>query len=248
MSDTPKDHNGELADELYELREQVFRQIIKRDRLVFVEGWQLTRAYLRLFAIKECTAYELHTKLLMKPRRAELLAAGKTPTEAEALLEQEFAERHQVWLAQMRYRNAVLDDGKEWPRDRRYFKRLNLYYARAVSLLHPDLYPAADRSQRAQLLEITQAYKEHNLPLLSLKFDLLQLSPLPVYTISDRTELNRERARLRGCLANIAEMLAAIEAEEPYTLRPLLLDPAKCAAKRQELDELIAYLRQKLAE
>ena len=229
--------------ELPALREQLYQQLLRRDKMLYVEGWQLERAYLKLFSLKECTVYELHTRLLMLRRRAELAQNGLSRAAAEAALNAEFAERRQLWLAKMRYRNAVLEDNSSYCLTADRFRQLHLAYAKAVSLLHPDLYPSADENQLAQMQEITLAYCKHNLPLLSLKLELALLSPAPAYNITDA---EAERTRLLAALEKNRRVTEHLNNTYPYTLRPLLFDNSACTARLNRLEELIAYLHKQI--
>lgn len=223
---------GTDALEVRQLWEQLYHQILCRDKMFFVEGPQLEQAYLRLFAAKEGAAYDLHTQILHKQQR--LTDAG-------------LAERHQRWLAYMRRRSALLNIGQPRQRNRDRLARLDFYYAQAVKLAHPDLYPAASRQQRAAMLAAARAYRDHNLPLLTLKVELMTLSPLPSYK-PNKAELKAEQHRLHNCLVQNSRLMQLANADYPYNLRPLLENRAACNAKLRELDELLAYLREQLAE
>lgn len=239
-----------MQEEVRGLRRQLFWQILERDRLLFVETWQLKHKYMRLFAARECAAYELNTKIICRDLGRELATMGTDPDEAEALVAARADERHAVWLDRLRYRNKILDNSRGWRLNRQWFERLDYYYALCVRLIHPDLYPAAGARHRLQMTNITRAYAEHNLPVLELKPEVLQIDGLPGYGLlaMDEGELAAERSRLLGKLAVNAELIGALLADHPFELKPLLDDEAACAAKSRELDELLEHLRAKLRD
>lgn len=237
-----------MQKDVRELRGQLFGQILKRDRLLFVETWQLEHKYMRLFAARECAAYELNGRIICRQLRRELATMGVDPDEVEAAVAARAAERHAVWLDRMRRRNKILDNSNGWRLNRQWFERLDCYYALCVRLIHPDLYPKAGPKHCLQMTAITRAYARHNLPVLALKPEVLQIDGLPGYGLldMDEGELIAERRRLQGKLADNAQLMQALLADHPFELKPLLDDEAACAAKSCELDELLEYLRAKL--
>lgn len=237
-----------LLGEVRELRKRLFWQILRRDRLLFIDGRLLEEQYLRLFAVKECAVYDLNTSLLCAELRRELAAGGMSAKDTEREVRSKEAERHEVWLAHLQRRNLLLKNEHGWRLNEHWFERLDYYYGLCVRLLHPDLYPNADAKQRQMMLHITQAYAQRNLPVLAIKPELLQLEDLPQFNpeVLDEVALTAERDRLQSALADNDSMMRAVERAHPYNLRPLLENGAACAAKLCELDELLAYLREKL--
>lgn len=234
-----------LLDEVRDLRKDLFWQILRRDRLIFIEGRRLEEKYLRLFAVKECAIYDLNTELLLSELRRKLAAELVPSEEIELRLREKREERHNVWLAHLQHRNFMLQDERRLTEH--WFERLHYYYGLCVRLLHPDLYPNANAKQRQMMLHITQAYAERNLPVLAIKPELLQLEELPLFRAEElsEAELLAECNRLQSALADNESLMKTVEHAHPYNLRYLLEDNAACAARQRELDELLAYLREK---
>lgn len=241
--------NNSLLSEAKELRQKLFRQILHRDRLLFIEGRLLEEKYLRLFAVKECAVYELNTQLLCAELQGELTERGMSAAEIDRAVRDKQAERHEIWLAHLHHRNVMLLDGQDRNLTSHWYERLDYYYGLCVRMLHPDLHPNANAKQRQMMVNITRDYERRNLSVLAIKPELLLLEELPRFRPEDLDEaaLAAECERLRSAIADNEAMVKTVERAHPYNLRCLLEDDAACAAKLRELDELLAYLREKLS-
>lgn len=238
---------SEMQQEICRLLRQLYIQILARDRLLFVEGTLLRVKYLRLFATAECAAYDLHSKILCRNLASRAERGNMSQNEAAAMVQELADERHEVWLAHMQHRNLILEGSAAQMSDLQ-LGWLDHYYARCVALLHPDLHPEVTPLHRQQMADVTRAYQGFDVPLL---VDLLQQAAsraLPMYNLMDLddTQLVAEKQRLSALIAENGELMRQVSAEFPYYLRPLLDSAEMCAQKRQQLDDLLIYLRAKL--
>lgn len=237
-------------DEVRRLRDELLKQILERDRLLFVESWRLRYRYMRLFAADECAAYDLHTKIICRSLRRQLLADGLDSHAAEDIVAKKADERHSIWLANMQKRNRVVDNAYGWCVGDEQLRQLDFYYSQCVRVLHPDLFPLANSAQRYRMAAVTRAYAYHDLQVLAAMLEALQLTDLPRYPLMSmgEEELAAEKQRLCACRAANERMLAQMSEAEPFCYRDLLADPAACDAKKQQLAELLCYLREQLTE
>jgi hypothetical protein len=72
--------------------------------------------------------------------------------------------------------------------------------------------------------------------------------PAPLYDGPDATaQLTKEKERLSTLLRKVKDRIAGIKTEYPYTMKPVVQSPEKTEARKVELQEYIARLRETLA-
>ena len=132
-------------------------------------------------------------------------------------------------------------------------KRSKELYRRLARMLHPDLNPCTDGSEILQelWLRVQDAYDGN---------DVKTLLELEVLVRKELRELgwegeDQEISDLDDRIRETEEEIEQIRNTEPYTLKDLVCDPEKCAAKQEELEkertsfrEYHSRLKQKMLE
>lgn len=121
-------------------------------------------------------------------------------------------------------------------------KRSKELYRRLARMLHPDLNPWTDESETLQelWLRVQDAYDGN---------DVKTLLELEVLVRKELREVgwegeDPEIADLDDRIRETEEEIEQIRNTEPYTLKDLVCDPEKCAAKREELEKELTSFRE----
>lgn len=236
----------ELSKEVQNLRAELSALVQERDALMLVECRRIETAYLLAFGELEYKLYELQCAILRLKRKIDLIQARKNRQDevvAEAIeseLDYEFSE-YQAKL------NEYIDDmeaaaersKRDAPSDGETAAELKKLYRSIVKALHPDLNPDVSDAQIKLFHDAVQAYENGDLESIRV-IAAMVTAPTPFANNVDGIKLlMKEKERLTSLLQSIKADIERIKGMYPYTLKEIVQDEERTAARKAELEEII---------
>jgi hypothetical protein len=195
----------------------------------------------------EYKAYEVQCTVLRLKRKLELIQAKKNRQEKiilsqiEDTLDTEFAEYQEKLNEQMdKMNHAIKRSQSEFLSDEESGELKKLYHA-IVKILHPDLHPDLSKAQLGLFENAVAAYKNGDLGVLRIIGEMVCKPVLPDTEQDTLTHLVQEKERLARLLQYVKDSIARIRSEYPYTLKDVVNDSEKTAARKAELEDILRH-------
>ena len=242
-----------LKSEVEKLRTELSMLVLERDELLLVECKNIETAYMLSIGALEYKAYEIECAVLRMKRKAELIQAKKNRQEKvvlskiEELLDIAFAEYQAKLNERIEKMNAAIERSHGRLLSDEETRELKSLYRAVVKALHPDLHPDSSDAKMQLFQNAVTAYGNGDLDGLRI-IAAMVAEPAPFYDGPDATaQLIKEKERLSTLLRKVKDRIAEIKSEYPYTMKPIVKSPEKTEARKAELQEYIARLRETLA-
>jgi type I restriction enzyme M protein len=242
-----------LKASVEKLRAELSMLVLERDELLYVECKNIETAYMLAIGGLEYKAYEIECAILRLKRKAELIQAKKNRQERvvlskiEALLDVEFAEYQAKLNEQIDKMNAALEHSHWNPLSEEETRELKKLYRTVVKSLHPDLHPDLGEAKFKLFHNAVTAYENGDLNGLRIISAMVAEPALPDEKPEAISQLAKEEERFSTLLQNIKDRISEIKSEYPYTMKALLQNPEKVAARKAELEAGIKQLNETLA-
>lgn len=242
-----------LKSEVEKLRTELSMLVLERDELLLVESKNIETAYMLSIGALEYKAFEIECAVLRMKRKAELIQAKKNRQEKvvlskiEKLLDIVFAEYQAKLNERIEKMNAAIERSHGRLLSDEETRELKSLYRAVVKALHPDLHPDLSAAKMQLFQNAVAAYGNGDLDGLRI-IAAMVAEPAPFYDGPDATaQLTKEKERLSTLLRKVKDRIAEIKSEYPYTMKPIVKSPEKTEARKAELQEYIARLRETLA-
>ena len=234
----------ELKREVDKLRTEMSMLVLERDELRFVECKNIETSYMLTLGSLEYKAYEAECLCLRLKRKVSLLQEKKNRQEKivlsqiEDVLDREFAEYQEKLREKMDKMNAAIERGKGELLSEADTKELKKLYRRIVKAIHPDLHPDLSKAQFDLFNNAVDAYANGDLNTLRIIDEMVSDTIMP--EVPDAmTKLVQDKERLTKLIQIIKESIEKIKSEYPYTVKDIVMDPEKIAAKKDEVERIL---------
>ena len=242
-----------LKSEVEKLRTELSMLVLERDELLLVECKNIETAYMLSIGVLEYKAFEIECAVLRMKRKLELIQAKKNRQEKvvlskiEELLDIAFAEYQAKLNEQIEKMNAAIERSRGRLLSNEETRELKSLYRAVVKALHPDLHPDLGDAKMRLFHNALVAYGNGDLDGLRI-IAAMVAEPASLYDGPDATtQFTKEKERLSTLLRKVKDRIAEIKTEYPYTMKPVVQSPEKTEARKAELQEYIARLRETLA-
>lgn len=231
----------ELKREVDKLRTEMSILVLERDELRFVECKNIETSYMLTLGNLEYKAYEAECLFLRLKRKVSLLQEKKNRQEKivlsqiEDALDREFAEYQEKLREKMDKMNAAIERGKGELLSETDTQELKKLYRRIVKAIHPDLHPDLSKAQFDLFNNAVDAYANGDLNTLRI-IDEMVSDPIMPEAPDAMTKLVQDKERLTKLIQIIKESIEKIKSEYPYTVKDIVLDPEKIAARKAEVE------------
>lgn len=234
-----------LKAEVEQLRIELSMLLLQRDELRLVECVNIETAYMLAIGSLEYKAYETECTYLRLKRKVEMIQTRMNRQEKVCIadidqqLDNEFEAYQKALDEQIGKINAALERSSAeclTPEEVKEFKKL---YRRIVKVLHPDLHPEQTEAKQRLFLNAVQAYKNGDLSALRMIAEMVDQSALSEDSGDAMSVLLKEKERLLNMLREIEQDMEDIKTEYPYTVKDLVENPEKMAARRTEIEQIL---------
>lgn len=234
-----------LKEEVERLRIELSMLVLERDELRLVECKNIEMIYMLELGSLEYKAFESQCAFLRLKRKLELIQAKKNRqekivlTQIEDNLDLEFAEFQKKLEEQINRMNAAIERSHYDTLSYEETKELKTLYRRIVKVLHPDLNPCLSQAQLDLFHNAVNAYENGDLITLRIIDEMLSDPKIPEDQKDSMTQLAEEKKRLTVLLNIVKESIEMIKSEFPYTVKEIINEPEKIAARKAELKNII---------
>ena len=121
-------------------------------------------------------------------------------------------------------------------------QELKSLYRRIVKVLHPDLYPNLDETMIRLFRNAVIAYERGDLEGLRIINAMINESVVTEGGAKGLSQMNKEQERLTKMLQTIKEQIGEVKSNFPYTMKSLIQNPNKKAAKISEMEKYVKEL------
>ena len=238
-----------LKAEVEKLRNEFLALALERDELN-IECKNIEMEYMIEIGVLELNIHELECRILYLKREIEMIQAVKNLqkkldiSEIEDELYAEFEEYKARVDEQARRVNDALERSRRQSERGHEIKKL---YRAIMKLLHPDANPDVDETGIRLLHQANDAYDDGDIESLRMIMAMIDKPGFTKDRPDDTIRLQEERERLLMLIQDIKDEIAGIKSKYPYTMKDLLKDPEKVAARKAELGAYISELDEALA-
>ena len=236
----------ELKNTVEKLRTELSMLVLERDDLKYVVCRNLETEYMLKLGALEHRVYKAQCEALRQKRKMEMIQAllnrqeRVNPARIERQLDREFAEYQKKLDDQVKRMNAAIERShldKLTIEETRELKKL---YRAVVKVLHPDLNPSASEEEVRLFEKAVEAYQNGDLQTMRIISEMVGDHRMPDDSEDAMKRLAEERERLEEHIRSVQEDITRIKSRYPYTMMGLLSDEKKIAAKKAELEVLLA--------
>ncbi len=242
-----------LKEEVDKLRIELSMLVLERDELRLVECKNIEMVYMLELGSLEYKVFEAQCVYLRLKRKVELIQAKKNRQEKivyrqiEDTLDAEFAEFQKKLDEQVNRMNAAIERSHYDVLSDEETRELKKLYRRIIKALHPDLNPNLTQAQLDLFNNAVNAYENGDLNALRI-IDEMVSEPILSDDHKDAiTQLAEEKERLIDLMKTVKESIEKIKSEFPYTVKELINDPKKIAARKAELKSIIHEYEEAIA-
>jgi len=242
-----------LKEEVDKLRIELSMLVLERDELRFIECKNIEMIYMLELGNLEYKVFEAQCVFLRLKRKVELIQAKKNRQEKivykqiEDILDAEFAEFQKKLDEQLNRINAAIERSHFDVLSDEEARELKKLYRRIVKVLHPDLNPNLTQAQINLFNNAVNAYENGDLNTLRIIIEMVSESISSDNHKDAITQLAQEKERLVDLLKSVKESIERIKSEFPYTVKELIRDPSKIAARKAELKSIIHEYKEAIA-
>jgi len=242
-----------LKEEVDKLRAELSMLILERDELRLVECRNIEMIYMLKLGNLEYRAFETQCIYLRLKRKVELIQAKKNRqekivlTQIEDILDAEFAEFKRKLDEQISRMNDAIKRSQCDVLSDQEAKELKKIYHEIIKALHPDLNPNLTPSQLDLFNNAVNAYENGDLDTLRVIHVMISKPILSDKHENAMIQLAKEKERLVKAIKTVKESIEKIKSEFPYTVKELIRDPEKIAARRKELENIISQYEKAIA-
>lgn len=241
-----------LKLEVEKLRTELSMLVLERDELRFMECKNIEMAYTLTLGGLEYKVYEAECTALRLKRKLELMQAKRNRQEKivlawiEEMLDTEFAEYQEKLKEQIDRMNEAIDRSHESALSESEAKEFKKLYRKIVKNLHPDLQLDLSESQLELFKKAVTAYENGDLQTLQIISEMVG-EPLPDTNQDVMTQLVQEKERLEHLLKTVKDSIVAIKSEYPYTLKEIVANPEKTAARKLALEAMLKQYKETIS-
>lgn len=241
-----------LKLEVEKLRTELSMLVLERDELRFMECKNIEMAYTLTLGSLEYKVYEAECTALRLKRKLELMQAKRNRQEKivlawiEEMLDTEFAEYQEKLKEQIDRMNEAIDRSHESALSESEAKEFKKLYRKIVKNLHPDLQLDLSESQLELFKKAVTAYENGDLQTLQIISEMVG-EPLPDTNQDVMTQLVQEKERLEHLLKTVKDSIVAIKSEYPYTLKEIVANPEKTAARKLALEAMLKQYKETIS-
>lgn len=242
-----------LKEEVDKLRVELSMLVLERDELRFVKCKNIEMTYMLKLGSIEYNAFEAQCNYLRLKRKVELIQAKKNRqekivlTQIEDILNAEFEEFKKKLDEQINRMNAAIKRSQCDVLSAEEAKELKKIYHEIVKALHPDLNPNITQGQLDLFSNAVNAYETGDLNTLRIIHGMISKPTLSDDHKNVMSQLAEEKERLIGLLKTVKDSIEKIKSEFPYTVKELIQDPEKIAARKRELKKIIRQYEEAIA-
>ena len=242
-----------LKSEVEKLRIELSMLVLERDDLLYQVCKNIEMAYMLSVGVLEYKVYEIECAILRFKRKIEFIQAKKNRqekvilTEIEAVLDVEFAEYKAKLDELIGKMNEALTRSKGKVLSEDEFSELKKLYRAIVKALHPDMHPDLSSEKLRLFHNAVEAYEHGDIEALRI-ISTMVTEPIISDDKSDGLAfLMKEKERIIKLLQKIKNRIGEIKTEYPYTMKSLVQNPEKIAARKAELEDHIKQLNETLS-
>lgn len=249
----PHPDSEKLKSEVEKLRTELSMLVLERDDLLYQQCRGIETEYMLTFGALQYKIYETECAILRAKRKIELIQAKKNRQEKVALeeiektLEQEFAAYSAKLEAEIEKMNAAIKRRHRGrPLSENETQEVKKLYRAIVKMLHSDLNPDLSEAKQNLFKTAVEAFGRGDLDELHIIHAMISDTATDV-PAGDGNFMAAEKERLGVLLKRVQDDIDDIKNSYPYTMKALIQNPEKVAARKAESEKRIAELQDILA-
>lgn len=242
----------ELKKEVDKLRTELSMLVLEYDELRFIECRNIEALYMLAVGSLEYKAYEAECLFLRLKRKCEMVQVKLNRQEKvvtaqiEKALDEEFESYKEKLREKMEQMNAAIERGKCDALSDAEAKELKRMYRRIVKAIHPDIHPDIDKTKIELFNNAVDAYANGDLITIRV-IDQMVSDPLTAEIPDSSVKMKHDKERLEQLIKAIKERIDKCKSDYPYTVKELVTDPEKMAARKAEILSVIQQYEEMIA-